>query len=334
MKLYELTKRLPGEFTIYGDENTEISGLCTDSRKVCRGGVYFCIVGMHSDAHDYATQMQANGAAALVVERRLDIALPQIKVSNVREAMSYIAASFYSYPSDKLKLIGITGTKGKTTTSFMLKSILEAAGHKTGLIGTVCTLIGDTELEAGKTTPDPVEFQKILNEMVNAGVEYAVMEVSAHALDMHRIDGIRLLCAGFTNLSQDHLDYFGTMDRYLEAKLRISALSGSICVNVDDERVAKAFEARKISFTRVGIRERRYQPKDSRQTSRQKRYKVQGHIFLPRSQDLRLCVFVFSANCLSDRRASEGKSRGRPDGRSFKSFEQRFDICSAVLFDG
>ncbi len=256
MKLIELTRRLPGGFTIYGDKNTKISGLCTDSRSVCKGGLYFCIVGMHSDAHDFAPQMQQNGAAALVVERRLDVDLPQICVHNVREAMSYIAAAYYGFPSDRLRLIGITGTKGKTTTSFMLKSILEAAGYKTGLIGTVCTLIGDTELEAGKTTPDPVEFQKILSQMVDAGVEYAVMEVSAHALDMHRIDGVRFACAGFTNLSQDHLDYFGSMDKYLEAKLLISSMTDSISVNVDDERVAKAFEARGIPFIRVGIREK------------------------------------------------------------------------------
>ena len=254
MRLSELIQNLPCVYETKGDMNTEINSLCTDSRADVRKGLFFCISGLHRDAHDFAPDVVNKGASALVVERFLDLSVPQIKVENVRLAMSYIASAFFGNPGANLKMIGITGTKGKTTTSFMVKSILEAAGHKVGLIGTVCTLIGDKEIEAGKTTPDPVEFQQILREMVDAGVEYVVMEVSAHALDMHRIDGIRFASAGFTNLSQDHLDYFGTMEKYLEAKLKIRAISDALSVNVDDDRVADALNAMNAAYTRVGIR--------------------------------------------------------------------------------
>ena len=256
MRISDLTAELPIAFEVIGKQDTEITGLCTDSRKARGGCLFFCISGLHSDAHDYAPQAKAAGAAALVVERKLDIDLPQIKVANVRQALSYIAAAFWGYPAKKLKIIGITGTKGKTTTSFMLRSILLAAGHKVGLIGTVCTLIGDREVESDKTTPDPIEFQRILREMADENIEYVVMEVSAHALDMHRIDGIRFAAAGFTNLSQDHLDYFGTMDRYLDAKLLIAGMTDKLAVNVDDAVVSRRASEKNISFRPVGISER------------------------------------------------------------------------------
>lgn len=255
MKLQCLTEGLLCAYELKGDPETEIVRLCTDSRKDCGKGLFFCISGLHRDAHDFAPQVVAQGAAALVVERFLDLPVAQIKVENVRLAMSYIAAAFFDYPARKLHMIGITGTKGKTTTSFMVKSILEKTGHKTGLIGTVCTLIGDREIESGKTTPDPIEFQEILREMADAEVEYVVMEVSAHALDMHRIEGVTFLSAGFTNLSQDHLDYFGTMEKYLEAKMKILDISENLCVNVDDETVASAFNAKNAAYTRIGIRQ-------------------------------------------------------------------------------
>ncbi|MBQ3667946.1 MAG: UDP-N-acetylmuramoyl-L-alanyl-D-glutamate--2,6-diaminopimelate ligase [Clostridia bacterium] len=256
MTLKHLTRSLPGHFEIIGDENVAIEALLTDSRKKCPGALFFCVSGMHSDAHDFAPQAIANGAAALVVERVLDLNVPQIKVENVRVAMSHIAAEFFGRPADRLKMVGITGTKGKTTTSFMLRSILTAAGHKTGLIGTVCVLVGDREYESGMTTPDPVEFHKILREMADAGVEYVIMEVSAHALDMHRIDGIHFAGGGFTNFSQDHLDYFGTMDKYLEAKLRFLPMADEPVINVDDERVYSAVRGLGTRFIKCGIREK------------------------------------------------------------------------------
>ena len=256
MTLGELLKDLPVSYEFTGDADTEITALCTDSRKDCAGGLFFCVSGLHSDAHAFAPDVVAKGAAALAVERWLNLDVPQIKVENVRETMSYIAAAFYDHPADKLKMIGITGTKGKTTTSFMLRNILKQAGFRTGLIGTVCILVGDREYEASKTTPDPVEFQRILADMAADHTQYVIMEVSAHALDMHRIDGIRFACGCFTNLSQDHLDYFGNMDAYLAAKLKMLPMTDELVVNADDERVLKAVLKEKPDALKIAIREK------------------------------------------------------------------------------
>jgi len=255
MKLIDLVRNLPGEYQILGDENVTVDSLSTDSRKITEGCLFFCISGLHFDAHNFAPDAVRKGAKALVAERRVDADCPQILVKNVRFAMSYIAAAFYGNPADKMKIIGITGTKGKTTTSFLLKSILECAGHKVGLIGTVCTLIGNEERSSGKTTPDPVEFQEILSDMAKAGVTHVVMEVSAHALHMHRVAGVRFAASAFTNFSQDHLDYFKTMDAYMDAKMMIFEQSENVTINVDDERILKAAKERKKDFVRIGIRE-------------------------------------------------------------------------------
>lgn len=255
MKIVEITKNLPIRYRVVGNEQTEVSSLSSDSRKVSSGCLFFCVPGMHIDAHDLAPEVVQKGAAALVVERVLDVDCVQILVENVRLAMSYLAANFFGNPTESLKIIGITGTKGKTTTSYLVKSILEAAGYATGLIGTVGTIIGNRILSAGKTTPDPIEFQQTMREMVNAGMRFVVMEVSAHALAMHRVAGIRFLSSGFSNLSQDHLDFFGTMENYLEAKMAITDMSDHMAVNVDDERVYEAMRRKGVSCLRTGIRE-------------------------------------------------------------------------------
>lgn len=255
MFLSDLVKDMPIGFQLIGEGNTEITALSMDSRQnISKGTLFFCVSGLHMDAHNFAPDVVSRGASALIVERALDIDCPQIVVENVRHAMSYIAAAFHGNPSRKMKMLGITGTKGKTTTSFLLKSILEKAGRKVGLIGTVCTLIGDKQKDAGKTTPDPIEFQELLHEMADEGVEYVVMEVSAHALHMHRVAGIEFEAAAFTNLSVDHLDYFKTMDNYLEAKLLIKDQSKAIFINCDDETVIKRAKEKGIDFVRFGIR--------------------------------------------------------------------------------
>lgn len=257
MKLNALAGVVPGEVKITGDAQTEIVSLCTDSRKVTPGALFFCIPGMHTDAHDLAPQALESGAAALVVERELPLACPQVRVQSVRRALSYMAQEFFGNPARRMKLIGITGTKGKTTSSFLVKSILEAAGHKTGMIGTVCSMIGEEVIPSRLTTPDPIEVQMLLKSMADAGVEYVVMEVSAHALAMHRLSGMRFAVAAFTNFSQDHLDYFGNMDAYFAAKMRLleEDMSEAIVYNCDDERVAEGIAALGRKALRTGIRE-------------------------------------------------------------------------------
>ena len=190
MKLCELIQALGGNCQTSGDMNVEIHSLCTDSRKAERGSLFFCIQGLTRDAHEFAPQVVEKGASALIVQRFLELDCPQVLVKDVREALSLIAQCFYGYPARSMRLLGITGTKGKTTTSFLVKSILEAAGMKTGLIGTVCCMIGSTELPSDKTTPDPVEFQSMLRQMADAGCDAVVMEVSAHAMAMHRLSGV------------------------------------------------------------------------------------------------------------------------------------------------
>ncbi len=257
MLLSELIGRIPGKVEICGNPETEVSCLCSDSRLVRPGAVFFCIRGLRVDAHDLAPEVVANGAVALVVERKLPLDCPQVVVEDVRVAISYMAQDFYGNPAKKLKLIGITGTKGKTTASFLVKSILEEAGHKAGLIGTVCSMIGEEVLPSRLTTPDPIEVQQLLSKMVEGGVEYVVMEVSAHALAMHRLAGLRFSCAAFSNFSQDHLDFFKDMDRYFQAKVRLfeEDMSERIVYNVDDERVGEFMRHIGRTALRVGIRE-------------------------------------------------------------------------------
>ncbi len=257
MKLKALIGRIPGEVSTKGNTDVEISELCVDSRRATPGALFFCTPGLHMDAHDFAPQVVEKGASALVVERFLPLDVPQVKVEDVRVAVSYVASEYFGNPSEKLMMLGITGTKGKTTTSFLVKAIMEAAGVKTGLIGTVCSMIGDETIPNRLTTPDPIETQTLLRRMVDAGMECVIMEVSAHALDMHRLAGVKFKVAAFSNFSQDHLDYFADLDAYFAAKMRLLApdVCEDIVYNVDDERVSTGVRALGRQAMRIGIRE-------------------------------------------------------------------------------
>lgn len=257
MKLKALVGKMPGKVRMIGNEETEILSLCSDSRQVQPGALFFCTPGLRMDAHDFAPQAVEKGAVALVVEHELPIDVPQVLVEDVRMAISYAACEFYDNPSEKMLLIGITGTKGKTTSSFLIKSILEAAGKKTGLVGTVCSMIGDEVIPSNLTTPDPIMLQTLLNRMVEAGCQAVVMEVSAHALVQHRMAGVRFDVGAFSNFSQDHLDYFKDMDDYFDAKMRFfdPEMTQKIVYNADDERVAEGFKKLGRETLSVGIRD-------------------------------------------------------------------------------
>ena len=257
MKLYELTGNIPGKFDIIGNKEVEILNVCIDSRKVQPGDLFVCTPGLRMDAHDFAPQAVQSGAAALLVERVLPIDVPQVVVEDVRKAHSYVAAAYYGNPAEKVHMLGITGTKGKTTTSFLLKSILEEAGKKVGLIGTVCSMIGDEVIPAKLTTPDALETQAMLRRMVDAGVEYVIMEVSAHALALHRLAGIRFEVGSFSNFSQDHLDFFDSMDEYFDCKMKFfdPEMTEHVVYNADDERVNEGMLKLGRKALRTGIRE-------------------------------------------------------------------------------
>ena len=257
MQLKDLLIGVPGIVGTRGDLNIEIGTLVTDSRisAPVDNGLFFCIRGMRFDAHEYADQVARFGCTALIVERFLESPLVQVQVENVRSAMAYIAGAFYGHPARSLRMIGVCGTKGKTTTSYLMKAILDKAGFKTGLIGTTGNMIGDKHLPSNMTTPDPVDLHRCLRQMVDEGVEAVSMEVSAHAVDMHRLDGVDFEAACYTNLSQDHLDYFGTMEKYFEAK-KDFFMHGAVknaSLNADEETSEQIRRDLKVPFLTYGI---------------------------------------------------------------------------------
>jgi len=219
------------------------TGVAYDSRTVARGSVFVALPGQKADGALFAPQAIAAGAAAVVAERPAptDIRAPWIVVANARLALAHLAAEFFGHPSRRMKVVGITGTNGKTTTSYLMQSIFEAAGVRCGLMGTVTYRIGDREVAATRTTPEAPEVQAFMREMVDAGCGACVMEVSSHALAMHRVDGIRFAAGVFTNLTRDHLDFHQDMESYFGAKRRLFEIlpdAAPAVVNVDDPRGA------------------------------------------------------------------------------------------------
>lgn len=203
---------------IVGNIDLNINGIEVDSRKVKSGNLFICLPGFTVDGHDYVNKAVENGAVALVCQRELPIAVPQIIVTDSRFAMSVMSDIFYEQPSHKLRVIGVTGTNGKTTTTHLIEKILADQGYLSGLIGTIKTKIGTEVFENKNTTPDSIELQKSFAKMVDVGSDYVIMEVSSHALDLGRVKGVDYNIAVFTNLTQDHLDYHHTMDQYRNAK--------------------------------------------------------------------------------------------------------------------
>ncbi|MHB8235446.1 MAG: UDP-N-acetylmuramoyl-L-alanyl-D-glutamate--2,6-diaminopimelate ligase [Solirubrobacteraceae bacterium] len=226
MRLDELTAGLGvavGELGAGAVADTQITGLAYDSRAVGAGELFFCVRGFESDGHDHAPQAVANGAAALIVERPLELDVPQVQVVSARAAMAPIAARFYGDPTAELRVVGVTGTNGKTTTAYMLQALLEAAGEQCALLGTVKSVVGGVEREVTRTTPEAVDLQRDFRAMLDGGDRACVMEVSSHALSLGRADAIAFAAAIFTNLTQDHLDFHDTMEDYFQAKRRLFA---------------------------------------------------------------------------------------------------------------
>jgi UDP-N-acetylmuramoyl-L-alanyl-D-glutamate--2,6-diaminopimelate ligase len=216
---------------------TEITGLAYDSREVREGSLFFCVKGFASDGHDFASQAVERGAAALVVERPLGLGVPEVLVPSARAAMAPAAVRFYGDPSAELRVVGVTGTNGKTTTAFLLKALFEASerGSSCGLIGTVKSVIGGVERPVSRTTPEAIELQADLRAMLDGGDRACAIEVSSHALELGRADAVHFAAAIFTNLTQDHLDFHPTMEDYFQAKRRLFAADPGISVvNVDD----------------------------------------------------------------------------------------------------
>ncbi|MEJ7891825.1 MAG: UDP-N-acetylmuramoyl-L-alanyl-D-glutamate--2,6-diaminopimelate ligase [Solirubrobacteraceae bacterium] len=223
-----------------------VADLAFDNRAAGPGTLFFCVPGFTRDGHDFAADAVARGAVALVVARPLGLGVPEVLVDDVRAAMAVAAARFAGEPTLRLRTIGVTGTNGKTTTAFIVRDLLEAGGVQTGLLGTVKSVIGGKEREAKHTTPEAIDLQRAFAEMLAGGDAACAMEVSSHALELRRADGIHWAAAVFTNLTQDHLDFHPDMETYFLAKRRLFEVAqGPRIVNVDDpygRRLAEEFD--------------------------------------------------------------------------------------------
>lgn len=215
------------------DGDCEITDMTSDSRNVTEGIAFVCIKGITRDGHEFAASAAEKGASVIVCEHDLGLD-NQIIVSSTRHAFAAMCENFFGHPLKKLKLIGITGTNGKTSTTFITKQILEHCGHKCGLIGTIQNMVGDEALHTEYTTPDIYELHSLFAQMAEADCEYVVMEVSSHALAQERVSGMHFVTACFTNLTEDHLDFHKTMEAYFEAKTLLFGMTDSAIINIDD----------------------------------------------------------------------------------------------------
>lgn len=248
MKLHTLLSNLHS-LVKYNGNNPEITSIENDNRKCKEGSLFVCIKGYTVDGHDFAKSAVENGASAVLAERPLDLDIPVIVVKDTQRSMAVLADAFYGHPTQKLRLIGITGTNGKTTTSHLLEKIFHDQQQTTGLIGTMYTKIGDQKFETKNTTPDSVTLQQAFFRMTEANVDTAIMEVSSHALELGRVHGCDYDIAVFTNLTQDHLDFHQTMERYQHAKsLLFSQLGNAYYENHPKFAVFNADDQATVDF--------------------------------------------------------------------------------------
>ena len=243
-------------YKVYGNLETEISSISFSSKNVKKNSLFVCLKGENFDGHNFVEEAIKQGASAILTERKLDFAIPQIVCKNSRKGFAEICARFYGEPQKKLKLIGITGTNGKTTTSHIIKKILETAGKKVGLIGTQGSRIGNRKIRTNLTTPDPDELFLTLKKMADKNVEYVVMEVSAHALALNKIYGLCFEIGILTNITEDHLDFFKNMQAYEDAKISFfnSNFIKSAVVNIDDEKIRKNLNKINVPIVTYGLK--------------------------------------------------------------------------------
>ena len=258
MKIKELINEMEYEI-LAGSEETEITTLVYDSRKVEKGSVFVCISGSVRDAHEFIPDVAAKGAAAIVVEKDVTPidGITYIKVEDSRLALACMSAAYFGHPAKKLKTIGITGTKGKTTTTYMVRSILESAGIKTGLIGTIESIVGSERIPSANTTPESYRVQELFAKMVDAGLDAVVMEVSSQALMLHRVSGFVFDIGVFTNLEPDHIgpNEHASFEDYLQCKAKLFQKCRLGIVNADDVHVAEILKNHTCKVQSYGFSE-------------------------------------------------------------------------------
>jgi UDP-N-acetylmuramoyl-L-alanyl-D-glutamate--2,6-diaminopimelate ligase len=236
MKLQKLVKEIE-IISSKGNLDVEINGIAYDSRKVKKGNLFICVSGYTQDGHDYISDALQKGAAAFIVEKDVDVkGAAVVKVQSSRAAMPLLASTFYNNPTHRLRLVGITGTNGKTTTTYLIKSIIEANKQRIGMLGTISTQIGDKIVVSSRTTPESLDLQSLFREMADSDIDYAVMEVSSHSLELGRVEGCNFRIGVFTNLTQDHLDFHKTIENYRNAKKKLFYKTKvANIINIDDE---------------------------------------------------------------------------------------------------
>lgn len=261
MKLVDLLQGVNYELK-NGSVDRKINHIQYDSRKIKEEDIFVCLTGFEVDGHNYANSAIENGAKVILCEKEINVEDKDVTVLLVKEgrkALATMSANYYDHPTKKLKLIGVTGTNGKTTTVYLLKSILEKEGKKVGLVGTIANYIGDKKIKSERTTPESLELQKLFKDMVDEGCEYCVMEVSSHSLQLDRVYGCEFEVGIFTNLTRDHLDFHKTFENYYNAKFKLFERSKASVINVDDDygyRVLKDVEKLENKMVRTySIRE-------------------------------------------------------------------------------
>ncbi len=259
MKLEKLLERLTYQ-CLQGSTDVEVSGLANDSRQVRDGALFFCIRGAVTDGHKYAQEVTGKGASVLIVEEPVEVpeTVTVIQVEDTRIAMALISAAYYGYPAEQMKIIGVTGTKGKTTTTYMVKSILEAAGYKVGLIGTIEAIIGEEVIPANNTTPESLTIQEYFRCMADAGCQVVVMEVSSQGLMLHRTAGIPFEFGIFTNIEPDHIGpaEHASFEDYIECKSRLFRQCRIGILNADDRHLEQILKGHTCEVETFGLSER------------------------------------------------------------------------------
>lgn len=251
MILKQILEEIPSD--VFGSANIEIKGIAYDSRDVKEGYLFVAVRGFETDGHKYIDSAIKNGAAAIIGEEDVQCVCTYVKCGDSRKALALASAAFYGHPERKLKIIGITGTNGKTTTTYLIKQILELKGIRCDLIGTNQVIMGDHVEESSRTTPESLDLFKIFAQMAQTGGEYVVMEVSSHSLVLERVYGIEFETAVLTNITQDHLDFHGTMENYAKAKAILFTMSRSCAINVDSDYKDVILEAAKNNVLTYSI---------------------------------------------------------------------------------
>ncbi len=254
MKLEAILREVPVT-ALHADPDLEITGICCDSRQVCPGSLFVAVAGYQSDGHRFIRSALDAGAAAVLCQDTPEEDVPCVVTPDSRKALALASAAFFGHPAREMTMIGVTGTNGKTTSTMLIKHILEhSLGAKVGLLGTIANYIGGEVLPAERTTPESCDLQRLLRRMADAGCTYAVMEVSSHALYLDRVAGMRYDVGVFTNLTQDHLDFHKTMENYAEAKSRLFSRCGKAAVNTDDPWAEFMISRAECPVTTFGIR--------------------------------------------------------------------------------